>query len=174
MSVNGILPGQANTGTKSPLSVGAEGLIKIKGITGKSGVFKSLSDDGTGAYVLDYKKECIRYIDLTERKSEVLFSQKEIQKDAPEFSFQNFQTPDYTRTGFCAAVKDKNGLVSICSYQDGKHRDISEISLTLPAVLHRMAWIYGGITLTAVILCLYWLARGKYHLQSRCIPTWTC
>ncbi len=166
LSRNGILLWTDYAGEVRVKEIGAEGPIKIKGITGKSGVFKSLSDDGTGAYVLDYKKECIRYIDLTERKSEVLFSQKEIQKDAPEFSFQNFQTPDYTRTGFCAGVKDKNGLVSICSYQDGKHRDISEISLTLPAVLHRMAWIYGGITLTAVILCLYWLARVKYHLQT--------
>lgn len=166
LSGDGILLWTDYAGAVHAKELGTEEEIKIKGITGKAGRFKSLSDDGTGAYVLDYKKKCIRYIDLEERSSKVVFSQKEIRKNDPDFSFQNFQSPDCTPTGFCAGVEDEEGMVSICSYQNGNHLDIEEISLTLPAVLHRTAWICGGIGLLAVVLCLYWLARVKYHFQT--------
>lgn len=144
----------------------------LQGISDRQGVFKSLSDDGTGAYVLDYEQECIRYIDLDEQISEVVFSQEELRKDSPGFTFRNLQSIDCTRNGFCAGVEDETGIVSVCSYQQspyhpgGTHQDIDQITITIPAVLHRMAWAYAGILLAAAVLCIYWTARVKYHFQT--------
>lgn len=146
--------------------VGKGKYLKIKGITGKKGVFKSLSDDGTYAYVLDYGKECIRRIDLSERDSQPVFSQEEIQKKDAGFTFQSLYSPDCTEDGFCAGMEDGTGMVSICSYYNGAHQDIEKISLTASAVLNRMFPTYMGILAVAAILCVYWLVRVKYHLQT--------
>ena len=144
--------------------------LGIKDISDRQGVFKSLSDDGTGAYVLDYEQECIRYIHLESQTSRVVFSQEELQENDPEFTFRNLQSIDCTRNGFCAGVEDEIGFVSVCSYQRVDHRrihqDIDEISLTISAILYRMAWIYVWIILIAAVLCLYWKARVKYHFQT--------
>lgn len=146
--------------------IGAETDLWIKGISDRQGVFKSLSDDGTGAYVMDYEEECIRYIDLENLTSGIAFSQEELQKENPEFTFQNLQSIDCTRDGFCAGVEDEVGLVSVCSYQRGNHQDIDEITITMPAVWHRMAWYYMLIMLAAAVLAVYWTACVKYHLQT--------
>lgn len=140
--------------------------IKIKGITAKPGVYKSLSNDGERAYVLDYQEKCIRAVNLSERTFETAFSEEEIQKKYPEFTFENLQSIDCTRNGFCAGVEDESGDVTICSYHNGEHRDIGEISLTARAVLHRLAWGYTVILLAAAVLCIYWLARVKYHFRT--------
>lgn len=146
--------------------VGEESYLKIDGITGKQNVFKSLSDDGENAYVMDYDAECIRCIDLKKRTSKELFSAKEIQKDDPEFTFQQLHNPDCTQTGFCAGVEDEEGMLSVCSYHEENYQDIGEISLTFSAVLRRMCWIYLGIFLAAALWGIYWLVRVKYHFQT--------
>ncbi len=146
--------------------LGTDQYLKIKGITGKQGVFKSLCDDGSQAYVLDYDRECIRSINLKKGTSKILFSADEIRKDEPGFTFQRLQSPDCTKTGFCAGVEDQEGKVSICSYQNGVHKDIGEISLDFTSVLRRMFWGYVGIVLAAVLLCIYWLARIQYHWKT--------
>lgn len=146
--------------------IGGEEDLWITGISGREGVFKSLSDDGTGAYVLDYEEKCIRYIDLSEQTSRVVFSEEEIQKRDPEFTFQNMLSIDCTKDGFCAGVEDATGIVSVCSYQGGTHQDIDEISVTVSAVFHRMVWAYVGILLVAAVLAAYWTARVKYHFQT--------
>ncbi|MDE7435032.1 MAG: HAMP domain-containing protein [Lachnospiraceae bacterium] len=146
--------------------VGEEGYLTIEGITGKPNVFKSLSDDGRNAYVMDYETECICCIDLKSQTSRELFSAREIQKDEPEFTFQQLHSPDCTQSGFCAGVEDEEGMLSACSYQEGKHQDIEEISLTFSAVLRRMCWTYIGILLAAALLGIYWIVRVKYHLQT--------
>lgn len=146
--------------------IGTENYLWIRGITDRQGAFKSLSDDGTGAYVLDYEEACIRYIDLAEQTSEIVFSQEELQRVDPEFTFQNLQSIDCSRDGFCAGVEDEVGLVSVCSYQRGNHQDINEITITAFAVLRRMIANYIIIILVAAILCVYWIARVKYHFQT--------
>lgn len=146
--------------------VGTEDYLEIEGITGKQGVFKSLSDDGTGAYVLDYEQQCIRYIDLEKQSFYVIFSQADIQERYPEFAFRNLQSIDCTKDGFCAGVADEEGLFSVCSYENGYHQDLQEIVITYSAVCHRMIWVYAGILLAAVMLCVYWIARVMYHFQT--------
>ena len=146
--------------------IGTEDYLEIEGITGKQGVFKSLSDDGTGAYVLDYEQQCIRYIDLEKQTSYVIFSQADIQERSPEFEFRNLQSIDCTKDGFCAGVANEEGLFSVCSYENGFHQDLQEIVITYSAVCHCMIWVYIGILLAAVILCAYWLARVIYHFQT--------
>lgn len=138
----------------------------ITGISGKKGVFKSLSDDGTGAYVLDYEQNCIRYIDLSEQNSQVVFSQEEIQRGDPGFTFQNLLSIDCTREGFCAGVESGTGIVSIYSYQGGIHWDIDEVTVSVSTLLHRMMWTYITILLVAMGLSAYWTARVKYHFQT--------
>ena len=145
---------------------GSKAYLWIKGISDRQGAFKSLANDGTGAYVLDYKEESIRYINIAEQTSEILFSQEELQKDNPKFTFQNLQSLDCTRDGFCAGIENEVGLVFVCSYYKGYHQDIDEIIITIPAVLHRMLWNYLWIILVAAILCAYWTARVKYHFQT--------
>lgn len=146
--------------------IGTENYLWLDGITDRQGAFKSLSDDGTGAYVLDYEEECIRYIDLAEQTSEIIFSQEELQKIDPEFTFQNLQSIDCTRDGFCAGVEDEVGVVSVCSYQRGDHQDIDEITITASAVWHRMTVDYIVVILVAAVLCAYWMARVNYHVQT--------
>ena len=144
--------------------------LGVNDISDRQGVFKSLSDDGTGAYVLDYEQECIRYIHLENQTSRIVFSQEELQENNPEFTFQNLQSIDCTRNGFCAGVEDEIGLVSVCSYQREDHmrihQDIDRITITVPTILLRMAWTYIWIILIAAVLCLYWTARVKYHFQT--------
>ncbi|MBD5451558.1 MAG: HAMP domain-containing protein [Lachnospiraceae bacterium] len=144
--------------------------LGIDDINDRKGVFKSLSDDGRGAYVLDYEQECIRYIDLASQSSRIIFSQEEVQENEPQFTFQNLQSIDCTRNGFCAGVEDENGFVSVCSYQRKDHQrihqDIDKITITVPTTLHRMAWTYVWIILIAAVLCVYWTARVKYHFQT--------
>ena len=144
--------------------------LGIDNISDRQGVFKSLSDDGTGAYVLDYEQGCIRYIHLESQTSRIVFSQEELQEIDPQFTFQNFKSIDCTRNGFCAGEEDEVGLVSVCSYQRADHKrthqDIDKITLTVPAILHRMVWAYVAIILIAAVLCLYWTARVKYHFQT--------
>lgn len=146
--------------------LGTENYLEIEGITGKKGVFKSLADDGKYAYVLDYNERCIRCINLSEKTSQVLFSEEEIRKKYPDFTFQMLQHPDCTQSGFCAGVENEQGMLSICSYWDGNHEDIDEVSITAHSVFHRMFWVYAGILLAAVLLCVYWVARVKYHFQT--------
>lgn len=146
--------------------VGAKHRLQIEGITGRPGVFKSLSDDGKHAYVLDYKEECIRLIDLADRTSRALFTAKDIRKHDADFTFQTLHSPDCTLSGFCAGVEDEEGMVSVCTYQDGKHRDIGKVSLTAFTVLRRMCMIYIAILELLVIVCVYWVLRVKYHFQT--------
>lgn len=146
--------------------VGAKHRLQIEGITGKPGVFKSLSDDGKHAYVLDYKEECIRIIDLAEKTSRPLFAAENIRKSDADFTFQTLQSPDCTQSGFCAGVEDEEGTVSVCTYLDGKHRDIGKVSLTAFTVLRRMYVIYIAILELLGILCVYWVLRVKYHFQT--------
>lgn len=146
--------------------VGAKKRLKIEGITGRPGVFKSLSDDGTHAYVLDYEKECIRAIDLNKRESQALFVADDIRAVDEDFTFQQLQSPDCTQSGFCAGVKDAQGMVSICSYQEGKHQDIDNVSLTFPTILRRMFWVYIEIFQIAAFWCVIWVLRVKYHFQT--------
>lgn len=146
--------------------VGAKKQFKIEGITGRPGVFKSLSDDGTHAYVLDYEKECIRAIDLEKRESQALFVADDIRAADADFTFQQLQSPDCTQSGFCAGVKDAQGMVSVCSYQEGNHQDIDNVSLTFPTILRRMFWVYVEILQIAVLWCVIWVLRVKYHFQT--------
>lgn len=150
--------------------LGTGRFLYIQGISDRQEGFKSLSNDGTGAYVLDYEQECIRYIDLAGQTSEVVFSKEELQENDPQFTFRNLQNIDCTQNGFCAGMSDEIGLFSICSYQKGNygdfHQDIVEVTITVPAILHRMAWTYVWIILIAVVLCVYWTARVKYHFQT--------
>lgn len=144
--------------------------LGVDNISDRQGVFKSLSDDGTGAYVLDYEQECIRYIHLDSLSSRIVFSQEELQEIDPQFTFQTFKSIDCTRSGFCAGEEDEVGLVGVCSYQRADHKkihqDIDRITLTIPAILHRMVWTFVLILLTAAVLCFYWTARVKYHFQT--------
>ena len=146
--------------------VGAKKRMKIKGITGKPGVFKSLSDDGRQAYVLDYENECIRAVDLKERTSQALFAGDEIRAIDADFTFQQLQSPDCTQSGFCAGVEDAQGMVSVCSYQEGNHQDIEVVSLTAPTIFRRMFWVYMEIIQIAAIWCVVWILRVKYHFQT--------
>lgn len=146
--------------------VGTDQYLEIQGITGKERTFKSLSDDGENAYVLDYEAECIRCIDLSNQTSEPIFSQEKIQEKDPDFTFQRLHSPDCTQEGFCAGVEEKQGKVSVCSYQNGKHQDIGEISLTFSEILNRMFGVYTVILLLAVLFGMYWMARVKYHFQT--------
>ena len=146
--------------------VGTESYLEIEGVSGRSGVFKSLSDDGERAYLLDYKAECIRSVDLADATSKVVFSAEEIRKKYPDFTFQQLQWPDCTQTGFCAGVENEEGRTSVCTYQDGVYRDYEECTLTSSTVMYRMRWVYVGILLVAALLCLYWIACMKYHVQT--------
>lgn len=146
--------------------VGAKQRLKIEGITGRPGVFKSLSDDGKHAYVLDYEKECIRVIDLKKRTSQALFVGDEIRATDADFTFQRLRSPDCTQSGFCAGVEDAQGMVSVCSYQEGNHQDIEIVSLTALTILRRMFWVYLDIFQLAGILCVVWVLRVKYHFQT--------
>lgn len=146
--------------------VGAKERLKIEGITGRPGVFKSLSDDGIHAYVIDYEKECIRAIDLEKRESQALFVADDIRAVDADFTFQQLQSPDCTQSGFCAGVKDAQGMVSICSYQEGNHQDIDNVSLTFLTILRRMFWVYVEIFQTAAIFSVFWVLRVKYHFQT--------
>ncbi len=166
LSENQILLWTNHAGEVCAKEIGAKHRLKIKGITGKQGVFKSLSDDGKHAYVLDYQEECIRCIDLENLTSKALFLAEEIRKEDADFTFQQLYSPDCTQSGFCAGMEDDEGKVSVCSYQQGKHHDIGEVSLTAVAVLRRMYLVYFGIFGIAAFLCVYWVLRVKYHFQT--------
>lgn len=146
--------------------VGGKHHLEIEGITGKPGMFKSLSDDGRHAYVLDYENECIRAIDLAKRTSRALFVAEEIRAVDAEFTFQQLHSPDCTQSGFCAGVEDAQGMVSVCSYQEGNHQDIGEVSLTALTVLRRMSLVYLAIFGITAFICIYWVLRVKYHFQT--------
>lgn len=146
--------------------VGTDRYLEIEGVSGRRGVFKSLSDDGERAYLLDYEAECIRSVDLADGTSKVEFSAEEIRKTYPDFTFQQLICPDSTETGFCAGVEKEDGGVSICTYQDGVHRDYGECTLNSSAVVYRMRWAYVAILLAAALSCLYWIACVKYHVQT--------
>ncbi len=146
--------------------VGTDRYLEIEGVTGRKGAFKSLSDDGERAYVMEYETECIRSIDLYGQTSEVAFSGEELRKSDKDFSFADLMGPDCTMEGFCAGAEDEEGKVSICSYLNGVHKDIGECTLASPAVMRRMGWVYAGILLAAALLCLYFIACVKYHVQT--------
>lgn len=146
--------------------VGTDHYLELEGITGKEGVFKSLSDDGAQAYVMDYDSKCIRSINLSKQTSQVAFSEEKIRQDNPEFTFQTLHSPDCTPTGFCAGLEHTQGMLSVCSYQNGVHEDIGEISLTARSVFQRMFWLYAWILLAGILLGIYWLACVKYHFQT--------
>lgn len=146
--------------------VGAKHRLEIEGITGRPGVFKSLSDDGKYAYVLDYEVECIRMIDLANRTSKALFTAENIKKSDADFTFQTLHCPDCTQSGFCAGVVDEQGMVSVCTYQNGRHQDIGKVSLTAFTVLRRMSMSYFAILELLAIVCVYWVLRVKYHFQT--------
>lgn len=146
--------------------VGAKHRLKIEGITGKPGVFKSLSDDGKHAYVLDYKEDCIRVIDLAQKTSSPLFAAENIRKSDADFTFQTLYSPDCTQSGFCAGVEESQGTGFICSYQEGKHQDIGNVSLTVPTAVRRMLLVYFEIFQIAAFWCITWVLRVKYHFQT--------
>ena len=146
--------------------VGTDRYLEIEGVTGQKGAFKSLSDDGERAYVMEYEAECIRSIDLFAQTSETAFSGEELRKSYKDFSFADLIGPDCTKTGFCAGVEDEEGKVSICTYLDGVHKDMGECTLASTAVMRRMGWVYAGILLAAALLCLYYIACVKYHVQT--------
>lgn len=146
--------------------IGAQDCMEIEGITGRPGVFKSLSDDGKYAYALDYEKECICAIDLKNATSEALFVEDELCAIDEDFSFQQLQTVDCTQSGFCAGVKNAQGMVSVCSYHEGKHQDLDSVSLTFPSIMRRMFSRYIVILLIAALLSVFWTLRIKYHFQT--------
>ena len=146
--------------------MGTDRFLEIEGVTGRKGAFKSLSDDGERAYVMEYETECIRSIDLAGQTSEVVFSAEELKKSYADFSFAELKSPDCTQTGFCAGVENEEGRVSICSYQNGVHQDMGECTLAPAAVMQRMRWVYAGILLGAALLSLYWIACVRYHVQT--------
>lgn len=146
--------------------VGAKHRLQIEGISGKPGVFKSLSDDGKHAYVLDYQEECIRMIDLADRTSRPLFVAEDIRKNDADFTFQTFHSPDCTQSGFCAGVEETEEMGLVCSYQDGQHQDIDLVFLTAPTVVRRMFWVYFEIIQITAVWCVIWVLRVKYHFQT--------
>lgn len=146
--------------------VGTDRFLEIEGVTGRKGTFKSLCDDGERAYVMEYEAECIRSIDLLGQTSEVVFSAEELRKSGADFTFQGLLSLDCTQDGFCAGAEDEEGKVSICSYQNGTHQDMGECTLVPTAVMRRMGWAYAGILLAAALLCLYWIACVRYHVQT--------
>lgn len=147
-----------------------EGLyLKIDGITGVRGSFQSLADDGGHmAYVLDHEADCIRRIDLQERKASVAYTAEDIQKQAPGFSFQSLIDPDCTEEGFCGGTEGirQDGTVSVCSYINGKHQDIETVTLAPGAIFHKMWKVYLGILAAAALVCLYWCVYCRFHIQT--------
>jgi len=146
--------------------LGTEHYLGIEGITGKKGVFKSLCNDGKYAYVLDYTTECIRCIDLSKQTSWVQFSAEEIRRSYPDFTFRHLHNPDCTQQGFCAGVEDEQGMLSICSFWNGKHVDLERVYLMPRSTFRRMFWVFAGILFAAALLCIYWLSRVKNHFQT--------
>lgn len=149
--------------------LGSDSYLDIEGITGVKKSFKSLSDDDRNrAYVMDYKADCIREINLEDKRAAIAYEAGEIRKQEPDFAFQNLLNPDCTETGFCAGEGggDVENVVSICSYQDGVHRDIEKITLTSRAVFYRMFPVYAGIILAAVMFSLYWYISCVYQVQT--------
>ncbi len=149
--------------------VGTENYLEIEGITGVKRSFKSLSDnDRNRAFVVDYKEDCIREINLDEMTSSVLCRAGDIRKQDPEFALQNLLEPDCTQTGFCAGqeMEESHDVVTVCSYHDGVHRDIEQITLTASAIFHRMLPAYAVIILAAVMLSLYWYILCIFQVQT--------
>lgn len=166
LSKNQVLLWMDYEGEVFAKEVGTDHFLEIEGITGRKGAFKSLCDDGERAYVMEYEAECIRSIDLDSQTSETVFSAEELRKNYAGFTFQELQSPDCTQKGFCAGMENADGRLSICSYQNGVHQDIGECTLVPTAVMQRMGWVYAGILLVAALLCLYWIACVKYHVQT--------
>lgn len=166
LSKEDILLWMDYTGEIYAKEVGTDRYLEIDGITGKKGLFKSLSDDGRNAYVLDYDSECIRCIDVLEQTSQILFSGEEMREDSRDFTFREIHGLDVTQSGFCTGVEKKQGTYFVCSCQDGIYREIGEISLTAHSVFHRMLLAYAVILFVTVLLSVYWLACAKYHRQT--------
>lgn len=149
--------------------VGTEELLEIEGITGVKRSFKSLSDnDRNRAFVMDYKEDCIREINLEEMTSSVLCRAGDIRKQEPDFALQNLLEPDCTHTGFCAGHEMEEGrdVVSICSFHNKVHRDIEKITLSVSAIFYRTLPVYALIILASVMLSLYWYILCVYQVQT--------
>ncbi|MCI8294142.1 MAG: HAMP domain-containing protein [Hespellia sp.] len=149
--------------------MGGDECTQIEGISGRKETFRSLSDDDEStAYVVDYESECIRKIDLEKRETTVVCTTDEIQKQKSEFAFQNLTGLDCSQTGFCAGMRsqDENGMDEICSYQDGKYREVKVVSLTPRSVIRSLFPVYLGIVLVAVLLYVYWFVYRRYRLQT--------
>lgn len=142
--------------------------LNIEGITGVKDTFKSLSNDGEWAYVLDYESDCIREIDLSEQISRVLYTGDELREKDEEFDFAGLLNPDCTQAGFCAGVRGEgeNSVVSICSYEYGVHRDLENITLSAGSIVRRMRNLYAGILAAAVLLGVYWYVYCRYQVQT--------
>lgn len=166
LSRNQILLWMDYEGEVFAKEVGTDRFLEIEGVTGRKGVFKSLCDDGERAYVMEYEAECIRSIDLVSETSEVVFSAEELQKSYADFTFRGLQSLDCTKTGFCAGAEGEDEGISICSYQNGVQKNLGECTLIPAAVMQRMGWVYAGILLGAALLCLYWIACVRYHVQT--------
>lgn len=149
--------------------LGSSKYLDIDGITGVKGAFKSLADDGGHmAYVLDHQSDCIWRINLRNQKASVEYEAEEIKKQAPEFTFQHLLNPDCTEEGFCGGIEgtEDESAVSICSLQEGMHRDVDTVTLTPAAVSHRLQGAYCGILVAAALLCLYWRFYCRFHVQT--------
>ncbi len=149
--------------------LGGDSFLEIEGITGVKNSFKSLSDDDMNrAYVMDYKENCIREINLEDGTASIAYETGVLQRQEPDFSFAHLLNPDCTQTGFCAGEigGEEENIVSICSYQDGVHRDLEKIRLTGHAIFYRMFPVYIGIILAAVMGSLYWYLSTVYQIQT--------
>lgn len=169
LSRNNIILWMNYEGEVFAKEAGTDNYLEIEGITGIKRSFKSLSDnDRNRAYVMDYKEDCIREINLEEKTSSILCSAEEIRKQDQDFALQKLLEPDCMQNGFCAGeeMADEEDVVAICSYHDGVHRNIEEITLTVSAVFYRMFPAYALIILAALMLSLYWYILCIYRVQT--------
>lgn len=169
LSKNGILLWMDYEGKVSAKVCGTGSYLQIEGITEGENTFKSLSDDNENtAFVLDYRLDCIREIDLTDQTEHVVCSGNEIRKQNPDFAFQNLRNPEGIKTGFCSGIngEDPGSAASVCIYEDGIYRNVEEITLTAGALCRRMWKGYTGIFIAAVLLCIYWYVYCRYQVQT--------
>lgn len=169
LSQNNIILWMDYEGEVFAKELGSDSYLEIEGITGEKKSFKSLSDDDNNrAYVMDYKADCIREINLEDRTAVIAYEAEDIRKQEPGFAFQDLLNPDCTKSGFCAGKggKEAEDVVSICSYHDGVHRDVEKITLTVRGIFYRMFPVYAVIVLVAVMFSLYWYISCVYQVQT--------
>lgn len=166
-SRNHVLLWMDHKGEVFAKKAGKDSYLKIEGITGVKNTFRSLSnDDEFAAYVVDYKADCIRSIDLKEETSDVICTAEEIKEQGEDFSFVNLVNPDCTKTGFCAGEKKGTGKddeVSIFTWHKGVYRDIERITLTPRSIIHKLLPVYMVIIAAALFLCVYWYVYCMKH-----------